>query len=367
MRHVEREFLMEIAKGNVDGHTYVNKFGKNSNVDKSTVPQDIIGGGGIYVAPSLDTIHNIKSTDANDKGLLVSSGSVSSYSFDTREFRDENADFVADAVAVGDVLVDDTGQDHSIVLVINDLNSLDIEPFHHVSHHNKQDISGNDYRIARPDVGATGVVFTHIKQAQTKEGSFVTEFILMNGTTDVPTVNAVYRIERMHTHGVGSSESAVGEITATSTTGDIVVTAKILAGKGSTEMAFIHVPRGYDAYVLKWSARLTRAGAASDAMCNVDLYSKLWAENNGNKILMGSLNPSVHSPDKETFEVPIHLSQDEDMWAQATEVSDDNSIISVNFTVIFIKHGYGQARGRIINHQTNRVRANVNNRNAAMT
>ncbi len=43
-----RDFLLEVAKGNVPGHTLVNKFGRNLDIDTGSVPETVWGGGGLY-------------------------------------------------------------------------------------------------------------------------------------------------------------------------------------------------------------------------------------------------------------------------------------------------------------------------------
>ncbi|MGI9405866.1 MAG: hypothetical protein ACR2O4_05805 [Hyphomicrobiaceae bacterium] len=61
-----RDYFLEISKGNVAGHTAVNKFGRNTDVDTATVPEDIWDGGALWVAPTTARTHDVVSTDAND-------------------------------------------------------------------------------------------------------------------------------------------------------------------------------------------------------------------------------------------------------------------------------------------------------------
>ena len=59
-----REFYLEIAKGNVDGHSAVNKFGHNPS---AVAGDDIWGGGGTYVFyPTAGVDVDIISTSVND-------------------------------------------------------------------------------------------------------------------------------------------------------------------------------------------------------------------------------------------------------------------------------------------------------------
>lgn len=59
-------FILEIAKGNVTKHGIITKFGHNSDVDTGTLPEDIWGQGGLFVAPTAARIHNIVSASTND-------------------------------------------------------------------------------------------------------------------------------------------------------------------------------------------------------------------------------------------------------------------------------------------------------------
>jgi len=43
-----KDFLIEVAKGNIPGHSVVNKFGHNPSITTSTDPEDIWAGGGLY-------------------------------------------------------------------------------------------------------------------------------------------------------------------------------------------------------------------------------------------------------------------------------------------------------------------------------
>lgn len=61
-----RNFSLEIAKGNIPKHSIITKFGHNADVDTGSVPEDIWGQGGVYVAPTTARVHAIVSSSAND-------------------------------------------------------------------------------------------------------------------------------------------------------------------------------------------------------------------------------------------------------------------------------------------------------------
>lgn len=66
------DFYLEVAKGNVAGHTSVNKFGENFLITADT-QEDIWDGGGDYVYPTTATITHIRSAvdSAATQGLSV--------------------------------------------------------------------------------------------------------------------------------------------------------------------------------------------------------------------------------------------------------------------------------------------------------
>jgi hypothetical protein len=72
-----KEFYLEVAKGNIDGHTAINKFGRNPDVTTAADPEDVWGGGGIYAfypttAQSMEAV----SSDDEDGGAGTDTGAL---------------------------------------------------------------------------------------------------------------------------------------------------------------------------------------------------------------------------------------------------------------------------------------------------
>lgn len=69
-RKITRDFMIEVAKGNVPGHVYVHKFGRNSSVSTSLVP---VCSGGEYVTPttavSLEFVSGSAADALDDVGM----------------------------------------------------------------------------------------------------------------------------------------------------------------------------------------------------------------------------------------------------------------------------------------------------------
>lgn len=64
----DKDFLIEVAKGNVAGHSLVHKFGRNPVVDTGTVPEDIWATGGLMNWPTSAAVVSVISNDADDDG-----------------------------------------------------------------------------------------------------------------------------------------------------------------------------------------------------------------------------------------------------------------------------------------------------------
>lgn len=66
-RRMQKDLMLEIARGNISGMSFVNKFGRNADVDVAS-EEDVWDGGGTWVAPTTARIHDIVSTSTDDDG-----------------------------------------------------------------------------------------------------------------------------------------------------------------------------------------------------------------------------------------------------------------------------------------------------------
>ena len=60
------EYYLELAKGNVKHTSYINKFGRNFDIDTGTVPEDIWAFGGLYPFPTSSVSMTLSSEDSTD-------------------------------------------------------------------------------------------------------------------------------------------------------------------------------------------------------------------------------------------------------------------------------------------------------------
>jgi len=102
--------------------------------------------------------------------------------------------------------------------------------------HNLKSTSASD---AAAGVGARTVEVFGLVDFDTKE---VSETIVLNGITDVPTVNSYVVIHRMEVLTKGATSVNVGTLTATAVGGGNLITAQINIGEGQTQMAIYTIP-----------------------------------------------------------------------------------------------------------------------------
>ena len=72
-----RDFYFQVAKGTIDNHFVINKFGINLNISSDT--QDIWEGGGFYPWPASATTTTIVSTNTNDTSAGTGARTVQVY------------------------------------------------------------------------------------------------------------------------------------------------------------------------------------------------------------------------------------------------------------------------------------------------
>lgn len=322
---------LSVSKGDLTGVSKLNKFGRNTDIDTAAA-EDIWDGGGLWVPPTAARIHNLVSTVANDAGTLLSSGTATTASSGGTTLIDSNATFVSDGVAVGDTVLMDDYTDHALVKSVDSETQLTFDNLHHGSPIEV----GDNYRVVTAASTGTSVVHVYGLDENMVEKE---EFIIMNGASNVPTLNTYKRIYRMHTDHNGSNDTNVGTITATAQT-DATVTAQINPGNGATLMAIYTVPDGKTAYLVNYYASINRAGNVA-ASADVSLRITKQADEGGmGKILddVVSLNKNGNSYVQRMFPVYKKYYEHTDIIIRTEGVSHDDTDISAGFDLILINN-----------------------------
>ena len=314
---------LQIARGKVPGVRGIRALGRNPDVDTATVPENIWDAGGIYTPPTTNRIHNVVSTDVNDVGTVLSAGTIDTHN--GTDISDLSATFQTDTVSVGDLIVFDTIGVISAITAIPTESTLTIDPLFSPS----ISVADSAYRVVTP--GSTGAALLQISGGQTTTTELINEFIVLNGTTNVPTVRAYYRMTRMFLHSAGVTGDAEGTITLTAVT-DATVTAQINPGAGTSRNAFYRVPLGKTAYLVSWYGSVFRTGVASDAMALLAFKSRLFPSASSVPIDQLDMTISVGSMDTpHSFKPYIPIPQGVDIWIECVDVSDNNSQIGAGF------------------------------------
>jgi hypothetical protein len=244
------DFMFEVAKGNIPGHSQMNKYGHNEAV--ATGPEDVWGGGGIYDFYFItnQTVEAV-STDVDDVGSVPSSGTATGGSLTT--LIDTGANFTGDGVVVGDVVINDTNGEWGTVNIVaaTTLTHTTMTNASSASPANNPNESGDSYRVATSADTGAGVV--HIEGLTDSGGGVwdvATETIVMNGQTDVAITKTFVRLYRGFVLHAGASGMNEGDITvevdATTNAGIFIAT-----GDGQTQQAIYTVPSGKTGYFLK--------------------------------------------------------------------------------------------------------------------
>lgn len=316
--------------------SHINKFGANNDISSSG-NEDIWDNSTIWVPPTTHRIHDIVSSSANDSGVLVSSGTVDSGS--TTTLVDSSATFVTDGVAVGDVILNDTNYDHSTITAVTET-TLTFETSIHASDP-EDTVSGfnaNDsYRVV--NANSTGVSVVHIYGLDANM-EFQQEFIIMNGTTNVPTLNTYYRIYRMHSDGAASRTNVnIGNITATAQT-DGTITAQINIGNGTTAMAIYTVPKGKTAYMTQIYSDIVKPGAVtSNASLTLRTTPLANIDGTGSRALhFFGLNEAGSSNYHHPFRPYKVILENTDIWIRCDTCSANGTAISAGFDLILVNN-----------------------------
>jgi hypothetical protein len=252
-------FLIEVSKGNVAGHVVMNKFGANPDVNIATTPEDVWDGGGVYgFLPTTAQLMEMESTDANDVGDVVASGTATGGSLFTLE--DSSKTFTVD-VSVGDFLTNDANDQFSIISAVADT-VLTCQPMNNGSSINFTQTAnalGDAYRVVNAGDTGAAVVGVYGLDADFNPQN---ENVVLTGLTEANLTHDYIRIYRMAVLTAGSAGSAIGNIDCQIQSGGTLA-ARIITDNNQTLMAIFTVPNGMTGYFLQGYVGVTKTGNPS--------------------------------------------------------------------------------------------------------
>lgn len=325
--------MLMISAGLIDGHKPLYQFGRNPAVPKDTeVTMWQVNPGGKVVFPTAARLHDIASSSATDTGTIVSTGTVDLG--DDISLKDLSATFITDGVSLRDAIVNDTNNEHGIVLEVLSETELVIQ-----THRGRGFTPGDTYRII--NASSTGVSCVHIfgldEEMRDKE-----EYVVLSGLTPVPTARTYWRINRMSINGspgiAGCSNDGI--VTATAAV-DGTITTQISAGTGSTKQAVYTVGRGNTLFLIQYDSSANRGIVTTAGMVDISLKESLFSPLDGGGcrtiqfrgLVVNGSSEFVH-PFLPYKKVPEFT----DIWMEVSNSTDAGMDVSGGFSGILVKN-----------------------------
>lgn len=339
----QADFLLRVALGQIPGYSHINKYGHNPVVEVATDPEDVWGGGGIYnfYFTTNQTVEAV-STDIDDVGSLVSSGTATGGSLTTIE--DSGATFVSDGVAVGDVVINDTNGEWGSVNVVTSETELACTIMTNastVSRASNANKSGDTYRIASSGDTGAGVIHSEGLTANGLIWTVATETTILNGQTDVALSTGFVRMYRSSVLHAGASAMNEGDISievdATTNAGIFITT-----GDGRTQQANMTVPSGMTGIFIKGYVGISSGGnPASPAAAIFTWRARLNNGATGILAVNGQIEVIANGGQFWIYEygVPVPIPEKSDMKIICDEVSSIVGVIGA-FDMIFVDNNF---------------------------
>ena len=236
-------YLYDIAENNLASHYIFLKTGSNASV--GTTEEIISPQGGILTHLSTAEQLQIVSSDVDDQGLLVDSGTATGGSATT--LIDSGGGFTA-AATVGDLIINDT--DCSVAIILTKTSDTILTVYKFTEGTDNAFESGDAYRIVNAnDTGAAVVGILGLDSDWNPQ----CEFIILNGQTDVTTVGSYLRINDFTVRLAGSSEANEGNIDIENNASALII-SRILTGTNHAMAGFWTVPDGHTLYITSGDA-----------------------------------------------------------------------------------------------------------------
>lgn len=253
-----RDWIAEVAGGNVPGHSIVNKYGRIPSINTADNFGAVWGGTvGAYTGFDATAAEatTLLSSSASDTGTVLFTGAGADSGTATT-LTDGGATFVDDGVTAGDILINDTQQQHGFVVsttqtvvTVAGMSSGGINATNDV------------YRVVT--AGSTGASVVQASQLLSASGVESSEYVVLNGVTGVDTTGTHIRASRCRVVHVGSGGEQVGTITMRQKTTTANIYEVLQIGYGTTMSANYTVPAGKKGYIVQWSASIANRTAAT--------------------------------------------------------------------------------------------------------
>ena len=260
------EFLLEVVKGNVPGHSAILKWGRNPDIDTGGF-EAIWNGGGSYTGfdATGEEVVEVFSGAGADAGTEADSGTATGGTATT--LVDTGADFTL-TTTVGDLVIDDTQLLHGIVTA-RTADTITVHQWQDITNAQRDaGVVGPDsssvYRVVTP--ASTGAAVIKILLALDGNYAEQEEYIILNGQTAVDSVLSYLRASRAVVVLAGSGGTNAGEITVRQ---NVTTANKFIGmplGEGRTTICAYTIPAGKSGYFYHWGASLAEKQAAASVI-----------------------------------------------------------------------------------------------------
>lgn len=318
------DYGSEVAQGKFENVKSGFATGRNSDIDILSAPEDIWSGGGDYTGFDCVQAERIEffSSSSEDSGTLLSQGVSTGGSTTTIE--DSNANFIADGVTIGDLLINDSQQIHGVIsnvssTILTVINMTNDE----VSEYSNG--IGESYRVATTNGNGAAVCrfFSMLNNAYEEFG----EYVIMNGTSGVLSINDALRHSEGKVVLCGSFGTNQGEITGRQSITTANITMVIPENSGKTAICCRTVPKGEKWLVFEISSQMARF-IGSPGSAGMRFQSRKLGEAWQTVVFPEISNSLAYYKE---FKAGRLYSEFTDLKWNCQFVSDNNTIVSADF------------------------------------
>lgn len=325
------DFGTEVARGMRLGQAFPAQYGRNPDIDPGSTPEDIWFGGGLYTGfnPTLNEEIAIVSSVAADIGTDVSTGTATGGT--TLTIEDSGATFIADGVAVGDAVVNESKSAHGIVSIVNSETELTVFRMNNANLNILiTNEAGDDYRVVT--AASTGAAL--VRLVNILDEDFVGQpaiYITMNGTTTVTTigVNAI-RCTVGQVILAGASETNEGVITANQAVTIANLYFVMPADFGHSGVMAFTVPTAFQALIKVIQINLSRSGGNQGSATLVLMTRPIGEAWRSTRVFEATTGSPVDSFERGG----IVIAERTDVKMNVPDVSDANTIPQATITFI---------------------------------
>jgi hypothetical protein len=315
-----------VPLGSLPSFLPLNKFGRNIDIDQN-INEDIWDIGSNYIGNTVARKHLIAGSSL-DVSSVIFTGSADNTT-NNALLIDGAATFSTDGVAVGDCVVNDSRGQHFFVSSVTNETTLALSR----PQDNYKFISGDSYRVITAT--GSGAAVVKVDRGLDTDWFMKSEFIAMNGTTNVETVNEYIAIDRMKVVHSGAGELAGGNIQAVNSIDGGTVLAQISSGYNQTLMAIYHVPASYDLYLNDYYMTQNKAGAAGTV--EAALWVKEYDSPRQMKHIKGA--QTTGTTDINHYFTPLFkINSKSRVWVRAQSPSANNNDLSAGFDGYLVPH-----------------------------